>query len=297
MTPAAAAAGVFLYTGVMEKGMHVWGVLAAIAVAAVSVYVYMGMPQAQSKPMQDGPLPVLTSGIQLDVALTRPPLPQAQQAALDVLAANDAGAVARPDPMPMAHFGPGAEVPLGTTEQVQLDAEIAAATVAAAGLDTPQKALAAGYTQASRELAGIGSHWVNWTLIDKPFDPAKPSMLLYATIGGVQKLVGYSYFVQSDTEPKGFAGQNDMWHRHGSLCIVNGWLVGEGEGKAECPGTWLYASKLWMMHAWVAPGFENPWGLFGMMNPNVCPDGLKCSELKGVQSSTPETQHKHTHGV
>lgn len=275
--------------------MHVWGAIAVLAVAAASVYLYMKLPHSAPVPAVAGPLPVLTSGIQLDVALTRPPLPQAQQAALDALAASDAGSAARPDPMPMAHFGPGAQEPLGTTEQAQLDAEIAAATVAAAGFDTPEEASAAGYTQASRELAGIGSHWVNWTLIDKPFDPTKPSMLLYATMGGVQKLVGYSYFVQSDTEPMGFAGPNDMWHRHGSLCILNGWLVGEGEGKAECPGTWLYASKLWMMHAWVAPEFENPWGLFGMMNPGVCPDGLECKEFKQSASQIPDMEHQHTH--
>ena len=36
-------------------------------------------------------------------------------------------------------------------------------------------------------------------------------------------LVGYSYWVQSATEPEGFAGSNDHWHQHQGLCIVNGW--------------------------------------------------------------------------
>lgn len=278
--------------------MYVWGVVAALGVAALSLYLYMGMPEAKSDSLaQDRSLPVLTEANQLYVALKRPPLPPEQEAAVQALAKHDAHSEARPDPMTMVHGGPMPEKPLSDQEQTELKLQLANATAAVAGLDTPKEAAAMGYTQASRELAGIGSHWVNWTQISKPFDPAKPSMLLYATIDGVQKLVGYSYFIESDTEPRGFAGSNDMWHQHGSLCFVNGWLVSEGEDKAACQGDFVYASKLWMMHAWVAPEFPNPWGTFGMMNPNVCPDGLECSELKGVQSSTSEMEHQHTHGV
>lgn len=285
------------YTCGMEKGMHVWGALAVLVVAAASVSLYMRLPQSAPASAVAEPLPVLTSGIQLEVAQKRPPLPAQQQAALDALAASDPGLVARADPMQMVHAGAIKELPLSFAEQAEFEGQLALATGAVAGLDTPAEAAAAGYTQASRELPGIGSHWVNWALIDKPFDPARPAMLLYATLRGTQKLVGYSYFVKSDTEPKGFAGQNDMWHQHGSLCLLNGWLVGEGIEKSECPGTWLYGSKLWMMHAWVSPVFVNPWGIFGMMNPNVCPDGLECKDLKDAASmpAVDHSTHPHTH--
>lgn len=280
----------------MHKGAYVWGVLAIVGVAAVSVFLFVGMPHAASAPAQDsGPLPVLTEGIQLDVAQKRPPLAQEQEAAINALATSDSGTEARPDPMQMAHFGALPEEALSDAEQVQLKQQVDVATAAVAGLDTPAEAARMGYTQASRELRGIGSHWVNWTLIDKPFDPAQPAMLLYATIGGVQKLVGYSYFIKSDTEPAGFAGPNDMWHKHGSICLLNGWLVSEGEDKDACPGTWLYASKLWMMHAWVNPEFKNPWGLFGMMNPLVCPDTLECEEFKEPSKTMQQMQHEQTH--
>jgi len=281
----------------MHKGAYVWGLLAIAGVAAVSVFLYIGLPHAASVPAQDvGPPPVLTAGNQLDVALKRPPLAAEQEAALVALATSDAGSEARPDPMTMAHFGALPEEALSDAEQMQLKQQVDIATAAVAGLDTPAEAARMGYTQASRELSGIGSHWVNWTLIDKPFDPARPSMLLYATMGGVQKLVGYSYFTKADTEPAGFAGPNDMWHKHGSICLLNGWLVSEGEGKAACPGTWLYASRLWMMHAWVNPEFPNPWGLFGMMNPGVCPDGLECKDIKAAsEASVPA--HEHTQGL
>ena len=71
--------------------------------------------------------------------------------------------------------------------------------------------------------AGVGVHWVDWTLIDAPFDPARPAMLLFDERAGATELVGFSYWVRTPT-PDGFAGSNDVWHQHTNLCIVNGWV-------------------------------------------------------------------------
>ena len=269
--------------------MYAWGALAALGVAAASLWL---MRPALGAAPEFKVLP--SEGSSLEVALGRPPLPAAQEAALRALALRDPGTAARPYPSDMEHKGPMRELALSAEEEQALAQELAAARAAAAGLDTPAKARAAGYIQSSEGIPGIGAHWVNWTLIDKPFDPARPSMLLFATLGGRERLVGYSYFMQSDTEPEGFAGKGDEWHLHGSLCIVNGWHASEGKPKEDCPGTWLYASTLWMSHAWVVPEFESPWGVFSTYNPTVCPDGTEpqCADLR-PPGSVPGMEHAH----
>ena len=112
---------------------------------------------------------------------------------------------------------------------------------------------------------------MNWTLIDAPFDPARPAMLLFDERDKSPVLVGFSFWVRSGGEPPGFAGDNDLWHRHTSLCIVNGWVDRESESRAACAGHLLAGSDLWMLHAWVVPGWENRWGNFAVHNPALCP--------------------------
>lgn len=147
----------------------------------------------------------------------------------------------------------------------------AAAVAASGGLATPAQAGAAGYAQSSSQVPGVGTHWINWTLVDAPFDPARPSMLLFdETPGRPARLVGFSYWVRSASEPEGFAGANDAWHSHLGLCFVRGRLYLEGVPAAlACPGTWLNGGDLWMLHAWVVPDLPNPEGRFAPANPTV----------------------------
>ena len=146
-----------------------------------------------------------------------------------------------------------------------------AAVAAATRLATPEQATAAGYAQASAQVPGVGTHWINWTLVDAPFDPARPSMLLFDEAPGrPARLVGFSYWVRSAGEPAGFAGANDAWHSHLGLCFVRGRLYLEGVPAAlACPGTWLNGGDLWMLHAWVVPGLPNAGGRFAPTNPAV----------------------------
>jgi hypothetical protein len=157
---------------------------------------------------------------------------------------------------------------------------------AVADLGTPEAAEAAGYVQAAPQVAGVGAHWINWSLVDQPFDPARPSMLLYDLHPGrAPRLAGFSYWVRSAPgAPDGFAGANDVWHRHLGLCFVDGWLYREGVPAADgCPGAWLNGSDLWMLHAWVVPGLASGDGRFSGRNPVLCPgdrealaDALTC---------------------
>jgi hypothetical protein len=145
----------------------------------------------------------------------------------------------------------------------------AAAVSAAVELATPQQATAAGYAQASSQVPEVGTHWIKWTLVDAPFDPARPSMLLFdQRPDRPARLVGFSYWVRSPTAPEGFAGGNDAWHSHLGLCFVQGRLYLEGvAARLACPGTWLNGSDLWMLHAWVVPDLPNPEGRFAPANP------------------------------
>ena len=176
--------------------------------------------------------------------------------------------------------------PLTGDESVLFDEQWVAAVSAAEQLRTVEQATAAGYREAGTEVPGVGSHWVKWSLVDKPFDPAQPSMLLFynTTDGQPPQLAGFSYWVASAGVPKGFAGPNDPWHVHTGMCFIDGWLRFQNvKQRADCSDTWIDGSDLWMLHAWPVPDSPNRWGDFADMNPALCrkrpntPDILSCN--------------------
>ena len=189
-----------------------------------------------------------------------------------------------------AAFGPVDEVPLAPEDQARFDVEWAAAVEAAAGLTTPEAATDAGYAQASAPVAGVGTHWVRWTLVDAPFAPARPAMLLFEQRPGrPHRLAGFSYWVRSEgAPPDGFAGPNDRWHRHDGLCFVDGWLDREDvPSPAGCDdGVWLSGDSLWMLHAWVMPDRPNAWGRFAPTNPDLCPPKASVPDIASCEPAT-----------
>jgi hypothetical protein len=174
------------------------------------------------------------------------------------------------------------QVPLSPSEQQQFDGQWAAAAAAASRLSTKEAALAAGYVPAAVWGAGIGTHYVKWSLIDRPFDPARPSMLLIDDRNDrPSRLVGFSYWVRSATEPAGFAGVNDHWHQHAGDCVVNGWIDGENvPNPSRCAGVWLAGGDLWMLHAWIVPGLPNRWGQFATIHPALCPSAARTPDFE-----------------
>jgi hypothetical protein len=178
---------------------------------------------------------------------------------------------------PTVHTGHSSEdlvpaVPLSAADSALFDSQWLAAQQAIPHLDTLQKASALGYVRAAAPAGGIGTHWVLWSQIAKPFDPAKPSMLLFDERRDPAVLVGYSYALQSPTRPEGFAGPNDHWHQHIGLCVDNGWVVREQtSGPDACNGTYIAGGDFWMLHAWVVPRWDNRKGQFAPFNPKLCP--------------------------
>ena len=157
-------------------------------------------------------------------------------------------------------------------EQKTFDAQLAVAAGAVPRLDTLEEVKAEGYAQGSGVTDGSGAHWIKWSLVDRPFDPANPSMLLFDELerGKGPELIAFSYWVASTEAPEGFAGDTDQWHRHLGVCFENGWIKDENTLRGACPGDWVNGMDLWMLHAWVVPGVENVYGLFHNVNPLLC---------------------------
>jgi hypothetical protein len=233
-----------------------------------------------------------------DLPPARPPLTPEARAALRELAAASrrlpCGAVAAW----LAHVRNGShgavtdERPVGGAAAERLTRQWATAVDAAGRLSTPRQAAAAGYSQSSSQVPGVGTHWIDWTLVDRPFDPARPSMLLFDERPGQRAhLMGFSYWVRSATAPDGFAGPNDVWHSHLGLCFIGGRIYREGVPHAlACPGAWLAGDDLWMLHAWVVPGATNPLGRFAPQNPALCPAaGAAVPVTERCRASQPAT--------
>lgn len=153
---------------------------------------------------------------------------------------------------------------------------------AALALPTAADATAAGYVQVTQYLPGIGAHYVKIEYaLDSTLDATKPEILLYSGNGPDAAVVGVSYLELGGAEdkPAGLAGPNDVWHFHEGLCNVARMVVPVPEpagescaavgGKQRNIGGGPDTQKLWMMHAWVVPGWESPWGLFSSENPEL----------------------------
>jgi hypothetical protein len=172
------------------------------------------------------------------------------------------------------HGGPDPPIREHGATETALARQIQAAAQIACEFRSPDDAVRAGYRLSSVFDQGVGTHWTNWRLIDAPFDPTRPSMLLYAPRLGTTQLVGFSYWVRTSepTGPVGFAGNADHWHRHYGLCFdETGLLQRENVRRpALCRGVYLNGEDMWMLHAWVVPGTANVWGLFADLNPQLC---------------------------
>jgi hypothetical protein len=170
--------------------------------------------------------------------------------------------------------GPQPAIAVNGSIGAALASEMRAAEQVACALRTPEAARRAGYVLSSSYDEGIGTHWTNWGLVDAPFDPTRPSMLLYGPRLGETQLVGFSYWVRTGDPhgPAGFAGPSDRWHRHYGMCFDGNMVLARENVRSPvlCDGTYLNGGDMWMLHAWVVPGAANVWGLFAPLNPQLC---------------------------
>jgi hypothetical protein len=166
--------------------------------------------------------------------------------------------------------------PLAQAERVELQQQMDAARTVIEKYPTVADAEAAGYHKSTPYVPCIGAHYTNVSLVPK-FDAAAPSELLYDGTEPDSRIVGLSYLVfNPGGAPDGFAGPNDLWHQHnsnGGLCFGGNGVVigGEQMTEEECEsigGEKRELTDIWMVHAWVVPGFECSWGVFA----GECPE-------------------------
>ena len=126
-------------------------------------------------------------------------------------------------------------------------AGIASARKATARFHRVEQAEAEGYINLNFCEEGEGCHWLNPSLLDGEFDPAKPEILLYLQDGDGWRLVGVEYVIplslSPGVTPEGFPGVADTWREDS-----------EGVG-------------LWELTAWI--WLNNPNGMFEQHNPRA----------------------------
>jgi hypothetical protein len=136
---------------------------------------------------------------------------------------------------------------------------------------------------------GVGAHEIPLAYAARgssptgEIDPRMPGSVIYDGTSPTSRLVGLMYLSLTDKAPEGFAGPNDHWHRHSNTCVVYGagmiqvpFPADSDVTKAMCDryhGTFM-KKPVWMVHAWVVPGWESPLGVFSHSNRNLhCADG------------------------
>jgi hypothetical protein len=159
----------------------------------------------------------------------------------------------------------------------------------------PDAACAAGFVSDAIQTPNMGSHFHRARSFLDGFDPGAPEILIYAPsdgslvngplgycadgqwVGPDLSLVGTAFLLPPDVvgieHPAGFTGDLDNWHSHFNLCRGNARGRDAFVTRAECVaagGNWFDAIG-WMLHAWVAPGFDSQLGVFSMWNPTIAP--------------------------
>jgi hypothetical protein len=174
--------------------------------------------------------------------------------------------------------------PIDAATRAALQEQLTIARATAMRYPTVADAEANGYHLVGGFGPGAGAHYLGGPMTGAgPFDATKAQSLLFDGTSPTSQIVGLMYYGMGETAPEGFAGPNDHWHRHSSVCItrVNGQVdvpfpPDADVTRKQCAsvgGTYMEITG-WMVHAWVAPSWESPAGVFSHENPNLrCADG------------------------
>jgi hypothetical protein len=195
-----------------------------------------------------------------------------------------------------AEFGP--DKPLNPVQRQQLADQLVMARATAMQFPTVGDATKAGYILAGKFTPGAGAHYVSisqsagsYLNHSSAMDPAHPLALIYEGTAPPSRVVGLMYGSFDATAPSGFAGPNDHWHRHTNLCITfDKGSIGipfapdSNVQKSACDALHgqFMRETLWMVHAWVVPGWDSPEGVFSHANIDLhCADGTDHTDKVG----------------
>ncbi|MEL7137865.1 MAG: hypothetical protein AAFP67_02390 [Pseudomonadota bacterium] len=138
-------------------------------------------------------------------------------------------------------------------------------------------------------------------------DPARPSNLMYSTIGGEQVLTGVAFGIRiaaGEDLPEGFPGSADVWHVHDIPEVVDA-ATQSRPVLRFLAGLWLEhgfsgtedgRDRLAMVHVWAT--LDNPDGVFAHHNrlvpylkhglPPRFADGASTEAARGLAIAAPE---------
>jgi hypothetical protein len=171
---------------------------------------------------------------------------------------------------------------LDAPTRATLASQLSAARAVALSYPTVADAERAGYHLVGGSFGpGAGAHYIGFGGGFGSFDAARPPTLIYDGVSPTAQVVGLMYLGmgQNGAAPEGFAGPNDHWHRHSGVCLKGGktiFPVDSDVTQEQCTakGGFYMATTIWMVHAWVVPGWESSAGVFSHENPNLpCADG------------------------
>jgi hypothetical protein len=189
-------------------------------------------------------------------------------------------------------------VPLDPTTQAVLTQQLAQAYQAAMRFPTVASAKAAGMILAGGMAPGVGAHYqmINGNLMkginpDGTVNPLYPASWIYASTADNAPVVGVMYEAFTENAPQGFAGPNDHWHQHSNVCVrFSGgeiqvpFAADQDVTPQECADVHGQFMKktIWMVHAWVVPGWESPQGVFSHDNLHIyCPGNTDLTDAIG----------------
>jgi len=189
-------------------------------------------------------------------------------------------------------------VPLGAHDQAILTQQLSESLQAAERFPTVASAKAAGMILAGGMAPGVGAHYqeIGSELYqginpDGSVNPLYPASWIYSSTADDAPVVGVMYESLTNNPPAGFIGPNDHWHRHSNICVqFLGGKIGvpfaadQDVTPQECAdvhGTFM-KKTVWMVHAWVVPGWESPQGVFSHDNLHVyCPGNTDITDAIG----------------
>jgi hypothetical protein len=183
--------------------------------------------------------------------------------------------------------------PLDAATRQELARQLTIAREVALQYPTVADAEAAGFRRAGPFSPGLGAHYINFGAAAGSFtggddvwnddDIRRPLAFIYDGVEPGSRIAGLFYMANGEEPPEGFAGANDVWHKHTNVCIVFGEdgvdapLGADREvTEAQCTavGGTLIQQTGWLLHVWPVPGYESPEGVFSHLSSAVtCPDG------------------------
>jgi hypothetical protein len=182
--------------------------------------------------------------------------------------------------------------PLDAATHAVLAAQLVDARAAAMQYPTVADAQRAGFILAGGFSPLTGAHYIDVAhIVGSTFDPSNPGTFIYDGTKPTSRIIGLMYTGMNTSPPDGFAGPNDHWHRHSNTCIIpsaTGIVVpfpaDSSVTISQCNAVHgiFMRRTLWMVHAWVVPGWESPSGVFSHDNSDVvCANGTTKTTAAG----------------